>query len=311
MKTGQLFWGAFFLSIGILFFAVQQDLITTSWGFVWKLWPLLFILWGISIIVKNSSVKPIFSVIGGLVLALLIFGSVASITKGNYWFEYNENNFEYNGDDNSYDSKDFSVSKDTSVTHAYFELNGGAGKIKLNSLNDNNILIKGKVNTTNEYYTLDSQFNNQDAKIVLKTDNIHIDPFQDRKGSLIDFELNSDVIWDLTVNVGAAKTELDLSDISLRSLELNCGASKQEIKLGNKLTEVNMDISIGAASVELKIPEGAGFKISGETFMVTKDISDFTEDNFGNLISRNFDNAKVKFFIKLDGGVSSFEINYY
>ena len=69
MKSGQLFWGFLLLCVGALFLLVRYDVIINDFGFVWDLWPLVFILWGAMIIFKKGIARSVLSSVFGLFFA--------------------------------------------------------------------------------------------------------------------------------------------------------------------------------------------------------------------------------------------------
>ena len=76
MKSSNLFWGFFFITFGALYLLGRYTAIDIDWYAAWDLWPIVLILIGISIILKGTIFRPIFSVIMGIVLALFIFGMI-------------------------------------------------------------------------------------------------------------------------------------------------------------------------------------------------------------------------------------------
>jgi len=54
MKTSHIFWGLLFIVFGLLVLINNFTNIFMDWGTIWKLWPLVIVLLGLSIIVKHK-----------------------------------------------------------------------------------------------------------------------------------------------------------------------------------------------------------------------------------------------------------------
>ncbi|HLG31604.1 MAG TPA: DUF5668 domain-containing protein, partial [Ignavibacteriaceae bacterium] len=59
MKTSHIFWGTLFIVLGLLVFINNFTPIYVDWGTIWKLWPLVIILIGISILIKHRYGKGV------------------------------------------------------------------------------------------------------------------------------------------------------------------------------------------------------------------------------------------------------------
>jgi len=74
--------------------------------------------------------------------------------------------------------------------------------------------------------------------------------------------LDRTVTWrKLQLDVGAVKGEVDLSELTVQSVEANVGASDLLVRIGDKSPEVGVDISGGATSVTVLVPAAAEVKV--------------------------------------------------
>ena len=79
MKTARIFWGSFFVLLGVLFLL---DMSGTSlyWHLeAWRFWPLLLVVWGLAVLLKEYRWRWIFAALGGLLLALILYDAVQSV----------------------------------------------------------------------------------------------------------------------------------------------------------------------------------------------------------------------------------------
>ncbi|HQJ47220.1 MAG TPA: DUF5668 domain-containing protein, partial [Ignavibacteriaceae bacterium] len=123
MKTSSIFWGVFFLAIGVLLLLGNYTNFSFSWDTVWKFWPTVLVLIGISILVKNKTGKIIVAALAALVLAFTIYASVSATTN------LFNNDFELNFGEGTplYDTTYFSKEYTDSVKTAVLNFSAGAG----------------------------------------------------------------------------------------------------------------------------------------------------------------------------------------
>ena len=79
MKSSSIFWGVFFVSLGALLLLNQFEAINADLGGIVRFWPVLIILFGVSLLNLPDIAKKIVSGAAGLFLALLIFGGITFI----------------------------------------------------------------------------------------------------------------------------------------------------------------------------------------------------------------------------------------
>ena len=75
--NGKLFWGLFFIVAGVLFLLQNFNLVTIKFDSLWKLWPLIIVLAGFSILSFKNIVWKIISAI--LIILAFLFVSYVAI----------------------------------------------------------------------------------------------------------------------------------------------------------------------------------------------------------------------------------------
>jgi hypothetical protein len=76
-----------------------------------------------------------------------------------------------------------------------------------------------------------------------------------------DVRIPSDLPVALTINVGAGNFDLDLRDVQLRSARISNGASDLTVRLPKPSGDVNVNISAGASSITLAVPQGVAYRV--------------------------------------------------
>lgn len=301
MKSGQLFWGLFLLTIGTLFLLTKYDVICSDFSFVWDLWPLIFVLWGAIVIFKNSLVRPLISALFGIFLAVMFFGIIANIFSG-FGFHYSSNNRDYI-------TEDYAEEFDSTIQKAEFVLSSGAGTFQLGRLTDK--LVEGESYGTLAEYDFTSDIEGNHAYVEFNLHKQHFNLFDGKLRNHLDVALNENPTWDFRFDFGAAKAIFDLSSYKVNNIDLNTGASNVKIKLGDKTDTTNVDVEMGAASLRIEIPESSGCLINGDMVLMSRSLSGFNKKERGHYETPDFENAAKKIFIRIDGGVSSLKIIRY
>ncbi len=299
MKSGQIFWGFFLLTLGTLILLTNYSALYFSFDFVWDVWPLIFIFWGAHIIFRNSIVRVIVNTLFGIFLALLVFGFFFNTFISCGW----------NSDANEKFTHYYSEDYNKNVQFANLEINTGAGTLKIEKTTDK--LIEGRTSGSLAQYDFDV---NQTDNTVYAQFDFHqknFKLFKDKLRNNLEISLNPNPVWNIEFNLGASKGKFDLSDYKIRNVRLRTGASSTKIKLGDKLDSTDVDVEMGTASFTLEIPQSSGCIIEGDMVLMSKKFEDFVKRGKGHYETEGFENAKNKIFVRIDGGVSSIKVKRY
>ena len=302
MKTGKLFWGVFLTSLGLLFISTKFDLICLDWSFVWNLWPLIFVFWGLLVMFKQPIVKPIISSLFGLFVALFIFGAINSL--------FMEFDFEFDKDTNySTYTDSFMEDMDDSVTHARLTFSSGAGAFSIDGVTDK--LIEGHSRGWFSNYDVYTNIEDNTAYVDVHLHEKNFKFFGKKIKNRINMELNPKLIWDMELNFGAAHGKFDLTPFNVRDIRIGTGAATVEVKLGDKADVTDLTAEMGVASLEILLPRSVGCKLTGDTFMVSRNTPGFTKKGNDTYYSNNYSETTKKVNVYINSGVSSFSIKYY
>lgn len=307
MKTSHIFWGTLFIVLGLLILINNFTPIDLSWGNLWQFWPVVLVLLGISMLVKNVAGKSLISGAAAIILAVVLFASV----KYTLSFIFNED-YDINigsGVDKDYTVNEYTEAFDSSITTAILYLEGGAGTFRIGSETDDLIYAKteGLINNFNfNKNQLDSvaniNLNMQDANFSLgKT------KFKNK----VDIALNKKPKWDLDFKLGAASIMFDFSKYNVEDINLDMGAASLDVKLGALAHKLDFKVNAGASKIIISVPEEVGCEISTDAVLSTKNISGFEKIESDLYRTSNFNNSEKNIFIDISCGVSSIEIYRY
>ena len=94
-----------------------------------------------------------------------------------------------------------------------------------------------------------------------------------------DLRLNNEVPMDLSVDMGAGTSNLQLAGLSLTGLDINLGASESTVDLtGDWAQDLDVSIDAGAASLTVRLPSDIGDRVKVESGPHTIETTGFTKD---------------------------------
>lgn len=300
MKTRQIFWGAFLISIGALILLRNFIQLELEWGDLWKIWPIVLVLIGINIIIKNNLAKSIISAASGLLLAFALYASVVSvfglIKDGEYHFDTDEAT--------DYEVSNYTAGFEKGIKMASLQVEAGAGSFELSDTTRElfNAQVEGKSNS----YTLTSHVDKGSAEMLFK---MKSKKFYFKQRNRVEFKLNPVPAWNLKFDIGAAEVNFDFSSYLVNNLDIQMGAAALTLKLGDLNKETHVNIDAGASSIDIEVPENAGCEIAADVSLSSKDFQGFSKYKGEIYRTDNFDKADKKIYIDLQSGVSSIKIS--
>ncbi|HRZ76565.1 MAG TPA: DUF5668 domain-containing protein [Bacteroidales bacterium] len=317
MAYKNAFWGIILLVVGSLFLLRNLDIIDFSWYAFWRLWPLFLLLWGVSILPLNGWIRLALSVLA-IGITLWIAQRTGYLERRGFAWDQ-DHHWEYRlepGDSTGlyWDDQDttFSVEQtirepwDPGIHSAILRLDAAAGEFILTDTSSD--LMHFEKSGRLARYNVTSKRVGDKQVIDLALQNTRIRGNANNKVMLA---LHPDPVWDFDLDIGAADLDFDLSPYLLGEVKVDGGAASIDLRFGPRSERVNVDIDAGAASITLHIPREAGCSFDSETFLASRDLEGFDKISRGRYRTPGFDQAPVKFFVKADAAISSFEIKRY
>lgn len=254
------------------------------WVELWRFWPVLIIIAGINLVLGRRmpwlSVRLAVLVLGGSVgLAFVLVETDVEPTVTRF------------------------VEPVGGLTSVRAEIDFGAGELLVSSLTE------GSGNL------VEARFQGREAQVSVErlgdSGNLRISA-----GSGSFFGRFSDVEWEvflspsvelsLDLNGGAASMTLDLQDLEVKGLDVTTGAASVEITMPARAGHVVADISGGAASFDVVIPEGVAAEIASSSSLSSFDVDTRRFPRSGELyVSPDFDTAENRVILDFQLGVSS------
>jgi len=135
-------------------------------------------------------------------------------------------------------------------------------------------------------------------------------PFVGGRGLEWNIDLTHEIPLSLRLESGASQAELDLRDLLVTDLKVSTGASKTDVTLPANAGETNVKVKLGAASLDLVVPEGVAGRIRSESGVaaIEVDTSRFPYSN-GIYESADYSSGQNRVDIMIQAGAGRVAIH--
>lgn len=311
MKYRHVFWAFILIAIGILFMLNNFGVLEFGFRTLWSLWPLILILWGISILPIRDGIK-IAALAVVLALTVIFFNK---ISENSSWFQFHnfrgwsdrdweddEENTTYN-----YQPQNLSVPFDSLTGKGELSLDAAAGNFNLQGITSDFLSFSKSGDIGNYSLTTTSEGNKKMINLSLEKSGIRHSVNENK----VEIRLNEKPSWNLNFDIGAAEILMDLRDYKIDTTSIDAGASSIDIKIGDKNPLTVMTFNAGASSIKVEIPKESGCQIKSESFMISKEFDGFTKKGDGIYQTDNFNTGKNKIMLTIKTAISKIEIVRY
>lgn len=115
---------------------------------------------------------------------------------------------------------------------------------------------------------------------------------------------------DLIFHTGAGESRIDLRDLNVKKVRLETGASSTEMILPAAVRFTSVEVSAGAASVVLRVPQGVAGRIHISGGLVGNKIDTQRFPHNGSMYETpGYESAEHRVEIKVEAGVGSIEVS--
>lgn len=125
----------------------------------------------------------------------------------------------------------------------------------------------------------------------------------------IDLKLNKEIIYDIFIETGATTIDYDLSKFKVEQFTIKSGASDINIIAPQYNGDIN--INSGVSRIDITIPANVGVILRLDTGISIKELDkDFQVQENNTYISKNYNDSEYQLNINVDSGLSQISINY-
>ncbi|MHB1135438.1 MAG: LiaI-LiaF-like domain-containing protein [Coriobacteriia bacterium] len=275
------------------------------WLNILKLWPVLFISFGLEIIGKATRAEWLRFLGSLVVVAALAYGALVltpqagwppvTRTTGGEEFRHVE-------------------SHSGLVTEGTADIAGAVGELDVLAGDD---LVRAEGSSPYDS-TFDVSTRDGQATVEVSAGEGSWMPMT--PASALQVALDRDVAWDLTVNAGVSDYELDLSELAVTSLALESGVSNGVLTLGSseaagERSPVSVEIDAGVSALVIRVPRGQSVRVVvGEGLSGIESEGEWTRDREGSariFESDGFSDAGAYWDVHIDPGIGGITLRYY
>lgn len=300
MKTKQMFWGIFFLTVGVLLLLNNLLEDGVSLNGIYEYWPLLLILAGASIMAKNQMVKVVLSGLNGLILALMLYSFISVPFSFFHWDT--DTTVDYSS------AAEHLMDYDSTIQSVSLSLHAGAGAFAVNGDSEKQYTVDGK-----GVFIVSSNHTDSVLNLKVEQDEIDIDLSENQDiQNFINIALNNAPEYSFDIALGAATANLNLGDLKLKDFNLKTGATSIDLTLGMpSRSEYEATIEMGMGSVSIRVPKDAGVQLDMNLPLSATDLSEFKKIKENIWQSENYSTAAKKIHLKINGGFSSLRVSRF
>ena len=287
MRSGyrSFFWPGVLVLVGVLALLVNIGAIPADRLYdLVTLWPLILIVIGVEIVLRQTVTGTVAVAAGLAVVVVAVLGAAAYVA-------YSPNPGQSHTLDRSASLGD--------AKSASLEVDVGGATLKIHS--DTTLgsdLYRAHIEYTGTRPSIDLQGGNR----------LHIS----QRGSgfpavlnlrfSMDLALNPSIAWSIVENSGAVTETMDLPDANVTSLEINTGASREDITLGQPSGSVPVQVNGGALTVHITRGGGAdaSIHVSGGAVTLTADGNVYHA--FGSASYETPSQGANRYVIEINGG---------
>jgi hypothetical protein len=262
------FWPAVLILIGVFALLVNSGVISTDrLSLLADLWPVILIVIGLELLSRRALPGQSGDVAAVLIVLLAAGGAIAYIALA-----------PNPGTTHALDSS----AAVGNLDHASLEVDAGSANITVGGTKA--VVLGSDLYHAHITYSgpkPDVSFDRSNGRLQISQSNSGFG-FQSRRFTL-DLQISSNVQWKITSNGGASTETFNLGNVQVGSIDINTGASREDITLGPPTGIVPITINGGALTVHLHRPPGTGAAVTVSGGAVSLDFDGHQNHAIGNL----------------------------
>ena len=189
---------------------------------------------------------------------------------------------------------------------AALSIEHGAGRIDLRSGANPGDFLTGMVGVGMNRST---QLNGDKLEVKIDAGPSFI-PFIGPEGGVWQFRLSPELPTSIKIEAGASRLDIDLSDLLVTYFSFEGGASGLNLTLPAHVENSLVDIEAGAASLDLRVPEGVALRFRTKSVgSLHIDETRFPQREGDIYQSADYDTAKYHVEVKVEGGATSLRVS--
>ena len=315
MKSKNFIAGVLILFVGVVALLAALNVFDFHWSIVMRLWPMILIIIGISILPLKDYLKGALILVS-LGVGCLLYHVEAKDYKGNpvTRFFSNARSWSYNDDEDAVDNdEEFPIDQHFSepysnVEHASIDIDFGAGDIEMMAPCAELAKVDAESNFVK--YSFRTEYGD-DGTAIFVTGKGHTDNLKGKSENDLSIALSDMPVWTVNIDLGAADADLDFSPYKVANMLIDGGACDLDLKLGDSGCDTHVEINTGASDIDIKVPAGVDCEVNIESAISGKDLVGFEKIERGLWRTPGFGQGDHKILIEIDCAVSDISVERY
>jgi len=315
MKNKNLITGLLIIFVGVVALLAALNVFEFHWTIVLRLWPLMLIMFGITLLPLNDYLK------GGLLLLSLVAGCFlyhveAKDYHGNAItrFCHNVKSWSINEDDEEeeadieYVMEQYFAEPYEEAETASIDIDFGAGNLVLKAPCAELVTVDANSNFVK--YNFRSERGDKGPSIFVEGEG-HTKHIKKKNENDLDVALCAKPVWNFVLDMGAANADLDFSPYKVSYVEVNGGACNLDLKLGDSGCNTRVEINTGASDIDIQVPVGVDCEVNMDSALTGKDLPGFEKVERGLWRTPGFGQGAYQTVINIDCAVSNISVVRY
>ena len=288
------FWPLVLILVGVFALLVNAGVVSTDrLSLLGDLWPLILIVIGLELIARRALQGTTGDVAAVLIVLIAAGGAVGYVALA-----------PNPGTTHTLDSG----MKVGTLDHASLEIDVGSARISIDGAAEQGVLYRAHIEYSGP--KPDVNLDRSTGKLQISQGNSSFGVFRSQH-FVLDIHLNPSLPWTIAGNSGAATDTFQLAHVNVRSIELNTGASREEITLGKPSGIVPITVNGGALTVHLHRPTGtpASVRVSGGALTLDADGQQHRGIGSQSWQSAGYEGATDAYRVEINGGACTVGID--
>lgn len=280
--------GILIILIGITVLLMNFDILSLDmfWG-ISKLWPLIFIVIGLSILFK--SIKYISTILWLVFIGLVIAYSFINLEDKSWSI----------GGDVSHSSYQSQVA---SFEEGHLKLKINTGEASIDVGQAGQVLY-----SIPDDYVKPVEINESEAGLFLAFEEEGKNSLSFSKNNKFDITLPDQGQWYLDIDTGVGAAKIDLEGLTTSGMLLDVGLGECHVTLDESARGL-YKVDSGIGEVVFNLPEGLGVKVIVDKGIGSVKVPDTYDKRSGSYVSSNYETAENTIEIEVELGIGSFKI---
>jgi hypothetical protein len=290
------FWPAVLILVGVFALLVNAGIVPIDrLDRLTDLWPLILVVIGLELLVRRGMQGAAAELAAALIILVAIVGAAAYVALGPA-IPAGTQILDASG-------------KVGSLQSANVQVDAGAA----------NITVAGNSSIGDDLFRAHIEYSGRkpDVSLDQSTADVHISQgntsglfFQNHR-FVLNLQVNSSVRWKIAVNSGASTDTFNLSSIQVASIDLNTGASHEDMTLGTPSGNVPITVNGGALTVNVHRVKGVAASAAVSGGGVSLSFDGRQTHAFGTVTAQtgDYDSASDRYQIQINGGACNVTVD--